>query len=117
MKNDWNIWFLDSFLTEKCVDSVHEPWTMTGGSVHHGPPGGVDWRPSERGGVLIGVWPPAAPGLGSSPARVGRGEGRTVKAARRSPRLETRRDGRVTLANWLQQWGSERRAGKQGRVR
>jgi hypothetical protein len=36
------IWFLDYFLTEKHVDSVHEPWTMTGASVHHEPPGGTD---------------------------------------------------------------------------
>jgi hypothetical protein len=107
MKNDWNIRFLDYFLMEKRVDSVHEPWTVTGGLVHHGPPSGMDWRTSERGGVLIGGWPPVAPGLGSSPARVEHGEGRTAKAARRSPGLETRRDGQVTLANWLQ-WRGRR---------
>jgi hypothetical protein len=30
--------FLDYFQTEKFVDSVHEPWTVTRGLVHHGPP-------------------------------------------------------------------------------
>jgi hypothetical protein len=31
---------------EMMVNSVHGSWTA-GGSVHHGPPGGTDWRPPE----------------------------------------------------------------------
>jgi hypothetical protein len=31
-------------------------WTA-GGSVHYGPPDGVDWRPPEGGGMLVGAWP------------------------------------------------------------
>jgi hypothetical protein len=85
---------------EMMVDSVHGSWTV-GGSVQHGPLGDTDWRPPERGGMLAGAWSPIAPELESSPARVGCGEGRTVKPARRSPGLVRRRDGRVAMAN---QW-------------
>jgi hypothetical protein len=49
------------------------------------PPGGMDWRPLERGGTLARAWSPTTPELGSSPARVRREEGKTVKPARRSP--------------------------------
>jgi hypothetical protein len=87
---------------EMMVDSVHGSWTV-GGSVYHGPPGGADWRPPERGGTLAGAWSPIAPELGSSPVRVGREEGRTVKPARRSPGLDRRRDDRATTANWWRQ--------------
>jgi hypothetical protein len=83
------------------VDSVHDSWTA-GDSVHHGPPGGADWKPPERGSTLTGAWPPVAPRLRSSPARVGRGEGRTPKLTRCSPGLERWHDGRVTMAN--QRW-------------
>jgi hypothetical protein len=83
---------------EMMVDSVHGSWTA-GGSVHHGPLGGADWRPPERGGMLAGAWSLTAPELGSSPARVRCGEGRTVKPARRSPGLIRRRDGRAATAN------------------
>jgi hypothetical protein len=82
------------------VDSVHGSWTA-GGSVHHGPLGGADWRPPERGGMLAGVRSQTAPELRSSPARVGCGEGRAVKPARRSPGLARRRGGRaVTTSRW-----------------
>jgi hypothetical protein len=46
---------------------------------------------------LSAAW--TTPELGSSPARVGCGEGRTVKPARRSPGLVRRRDGRAAMAN------------------
>jgi hypothetical protein len=80
------------------VDSVHGSWTA-GGSIHHGPLGGADWRPLERGSTLAGAWSLSAPELGSSPVRIGCGEGRTVKPARRSPGLVRRRDGRAATAN------------------
>jgi hypothetical protein len=34
------------------VDSVHSSWTA-GGSVHHGPHGGADWRPPEYGSLAL----------------------------------------------------------------
>jgi hypothetical protein len=80
------------------VDSVHGSWTA-GGSVHHGPLGGPDQRPPVRGGLLAGVRSQTAPELGSSPARVGCGEGRTVKPARCSPGLARRRGGRAATAS------------------
>jgi hypothetical protein len=80
------------------VDSVHRSWNA-GGSVHHGPLGGVDWRPPERGGTLTEAWSPTALTLKSSPGRVGCGEGRTVKPARRSPGLIRLRDDRAATAN------------------
>jgi hypothetical protein len=83
---------------EMMVDLVHGSWTA-GGSVHHGPLGGMDWRPPERGGMLAGAWSLTALELGSSPARVGCGEVRTVKLVRRSPGLIGRRDGREATAN------------------
>jgi hypothetical protein len=83
---------------EMMVDSVHGSWAA-GGSVYHGPLSGVDWRPLERGNMFAGAWSPTAPELGSSPARVGSGEGRTVKLARCSPGLIRRRDGRAAMAN------------------
>jgi hypothetical protein len=90
------------FNMKMMVDSVHGSWTA-GGSVHHGPLGGADRRPPERGGRLTGVRSQTAPELGSSPARVGCGEGRTVKPARRSPRLFRWRGGRAATANrWLE---------------
>jgi hypothetical protein len=85
---------------EMMLDSVHSSWT-TGGSVHHGPLGGADWRPPERGGMLAGARSLIAPELGSSPVRVGCGEGRTVKPARRSPGLVRQRDGWPATANRL----------------
>jgi hypothetical protein len=80
------------FNMKMMVDSVHGSWTA-GGSVHHGPLGGADRRPPERGCMLIGVRSRTAPELESSPARVGCGEGRTVKPARCSPGLARRRGG------------------------
>jgi hypothetical protein len=94
------------FNMKMMVDSVHGSWT-TRGSVHHGPLGGADWRPPERGGRLAGVRSRTAPELGSSPARVGCGEGRTVKPARRSPRLVRWRGGRAATANWWRDRSSE----------
>jgi hypothetical protein len=41
------------------------------------------------------------------PARVGCGEGRTVKPARRSPGLARRRGGRAAMASRRRQWSSE----------
>jgi hypothetical protein len=87
------------FNMKMMVDSVHGSWT-TGGSVHHGPLGGADRRPPERGGMLAGVESWTAPELGSSPVRVGCGEGRTVKPARRSPGLARQRGGRAATARW-----------------
>jgi hypothetical protein len=86
------------FNMKMMMDSVHGSWTA-GGSVHDGLLGGVDWRPLEQGGMLAGARSRTAPELGSSPARVGCGEGRTVKPARRSPGLVRRRGGRATTAN------------------
>jgi hypothetical protein len=80
------------------VDSVHGSWTA-GSSVHRGPLGDVDWRPPERGGMLTGARSRTAPELGSSPARVGCGEGRTMKLARRSPGLVRPHGGRAATAN------------------
>jgi hypothetical protein len=88
------------------VDSVHGSWTA-GGSVHHGPLGGADRRPLERGGMLTGVRSRTAPELGSSLARVGCGEGRTVKSAWRSPRLARRRGGRAATASQWRERSSE----------
>jgi hypothetical protein len=48
------------------MDKVHECWTMAGS---HGPPwtgGEADRMAPERGGVLIGVGPPATPRHGCS---------------------------------------------------
>jgi hypothetical protein len=86
------------FNMKMMVDSVHGSWTA-GGSVHHGPLGGVDRRPPERGGMLAGVRSRTAPELGSSPGRVGCGEGRTVKPTRRSPGLVRWRGGRAATAS------------------
>jgi hypothetical protein len=83
---------------EMMVDSVHGSWTAEG-SVHHGPLGGANWRPLERGGTLTEAWSPTASELGSSPARVGCGEGRTVKPARCSPGLVRRCDSRAATTN------------------
>jgi hypothetical protein len=94
------------FNMKMMVDSVHGSWT-TGGSVHHGPLGGADRRPPERGGMLAGVRSRTAPELGSSPARVGCGEGRTVKPARRSPGLARRRGGRAAMASQRRERSSE----------
>jgi hypothetical protein len=91
---------------EMMVDSVHDSWTA-GGSVHHGAPSSADWRPPERGGMLVGAWSPTAPELRSSPMRVGRGEGRTAKPRRRSPGLERWRDGQTMMANQRRQMVSE----------
>jgi hypothetical protein len=57
--------------------------------------------------MLAGAWSPAAPKLRSLSARVRRREGRTVKPARRSPRLERRRDGWAMTANQFRPRGSE----------
>jgi hypothetical protein len=82
------------------VDSVHASWTA-GGSVHHGPLGSADRRPPERGGMLARVQSRTAPELRSSPVRVGCGEGRRVKPARRSPGLVRRRGGwAATASRW-----------------
>jgi hypothetical protein len=86
---------------EMMVNSVHGSWTV-GGSVHHGPPSGADWRPLERGGTIARAWTPTAPKLGSSPTRVRPEEGRTVKLARRSPGLDKWCDSRATTTN--QRW-------------
>jgi hypothetical protein len=94
------------FNMKMMVDSVHGSWTV-GGSVHHGPLGGVDQRPPERGGKLAGVRSRIASELESSPVRVGCGEGRTVEPARRSPRLVRRRGGRATMANRRRKRSSE----------
>jgi hypothetical protein len=94
------------FNTKIMVDSVHGSWTA-GGSVHHGPLGGADRRPRKRGGALAGVRSRTAPELESSPARVGRGEGRRVKLARRSPGLARRCGGRATAASRRRERSSE----------
>jgi hypothetical protein len=94
------------FNMKMMVDSVHGTWTA-GGSVHHGPLSGADRRPPERGGMLAEVRSWTAPKLGSSPARVGCGEGRTVKPARRSPGLARRRRGRAATARRWQERSSE----------
>jgi hypothetical protein len=86
------------FNTKMMVDSVHVSWTA-GGTVHHGPLDGADRRPPERGGMPTGVWSRTAPELGSSPARVRCGEGRTVKPAWHSPGLARRRGGRAATAS------------------
>jgi hypothetical protein len=95
------------FNTKIMVDSVHGSWTGGGGSVHHGPLGGADRRPRERGGALAGVRSRTAPELESSPARVGRGEGRMVRRARHSPGLARRCGGRATTASRRRERSSE----------
>jgi hypothetical protein len=57
--------------------------------------------------MLIEAWPPTALELGSSSARVRRGEGWTVKPVRQSPRLERRCDGQATMTNQRRQRVSE----------
>jgi hypothetical protein len=57
--------------------------------------------------MLAGALPPTAPELGSLSARVGWREGRTVKPAWRSHRLERRHDGQVMTANQRWKRGSE----------
>jgi hypothetical protein len=94
------------FNRKMMVDSVHGSWTA-GGSVHHGPLGGADRRPPERGGTLAGVQSRTAPELDSSSVRVGCGEGRTVKPARRSPGLARRRGGRAATASRRRERSSE----------
>jgi hypothetical protein len=88
------------FNMKMMVDPVHGSWT-DGGSVHHGPLGGADRRPPERGGTFAGVRSRTAPELESSPVRVECGEGRTVKPARRSPGLARRcGDRAATASRW-----------------
>jgi hypothetical protein len=94
------------FNMKMMVDSVHGSWTA-GGSVHHGPLGGADRRSPEQGGMLAGVSSRTAPELGSSPARVGCGVGRTVKPARRSPRLASWRGGQAATASRRRERSSE----------
>jgi hypothetical protein len=94
------------FNIKMMVDSVHSSWT-TGGSVHHGPLSGTDRRPPERGGMLAEVRSRTAPELGSSPVRVRCGEGRTVKPARRSPRLVRRCGGWAATASRRRERRSE----------
>jgi hypothetical protein len=86
------------FNMKMMVDPVHGSWAA-GGSVHHGPLGGADRRPLMRGGTLAGVRSRTAPELDSSPVRVGCGEGRMVKLARRSPGLARRCGGRAARAS------------------
>jgi hypothetical protein len=88
------------------VDPVHGSWTA-GGSVYHGPLSGADQRPPERGSTLAGGRSRTTPELDSSPARVGCGEGRTVKPARRSPGLARRRGGRAATASQRRERSSE----------
>jgi hypothetical protein len=57
--------------------------------------------------MLAGVWFWTAPELGSSPARVGCGEGRMVKPAQRSPGLVRRRGGRAATASRRRERSSE----------
>jgi hypothetical protein len=76
-------------------------------TVHHGPLGGTDRRPPERGGMLAGVRSRTAPELGSSPARVGCGEGRTVKPAWRSPGLVRWRGHRAATTSRRRERSSE----------
>jgi hypothetical protein len=78
-------WFQNSFQYEN--NGGLGPWFME------------CWRPPERGGMLTGVRSRTAPELGSSPARVRCGEGRTVKPARRSPGLVRQRGGRAAMAS------------------
>jgi hypothetical protein len=94
------------FNRKTMVDPVHGLWTA-GGSVHHGPLGGVDQRPPKRGGMLAGVRSRTASELESSPARVGCGEGRTVKPVRCSPGLARRRGGRAAMASRRRDRSSE----------
>jgi hypothetical protein len=86
------------FNMKMMVDPVHGSRTA-GGSVHHGALGGADRRPPERGGTLTGVRSLIALELESSPARVGCGEGRTVKPTRCSPGLARRCGGRAATAS------------------
>jgi hypothetical protein len=94
------------FNMKMMVDPVHGSWT-DGGSVHHGPLGGADRRPPERGGTFAGVRSRTAPKLESSPARVGCGEGRTVKPTRRSPVLPRWCGGRAATASRWRERSSE----------
>jgi hypothetical protein len=94
------------FNMKMMVDLVHGSWTA-GGSVHHGPLDGADRRPPERGSTLTGVRSRIAPELGSLPARVGCGEGRTVKPVRRSPGLARRRGGWAATASRRRERSSE----------
>jgi hypothetical protein len=94
------------FNMKMMVDSVHGSWTA-GGSVHHGPLGGADQRAPDRGSMLAGVRSQTTPELGSSPVRVGCGEGRTVKPTRRSPGLVRRRGGRAVTASRRRERSSE----------
>jgi hypothetical protein len=94
------------FNMKMMVDSVHGSWTA-GVSLHRGPLGGADKRPPERGGMLAGVRSRTAPELGSSPVRIGCGEGRTVKPARCSPGLARRRGGWAAMASRRRERSSE----------
>jgi hypothetical protein len=51
----------------------------------------------ERGGVLIGVWPPATPVYESSPAGVQQREGSMGSSARASPELRWQCGDRATV--------------------
>jgi hypothetical protein len=94
------------FNMKMMVDPVHGSWTV-GGLLHHGPLGGMDRRPPERGGTLAGVRSWTAPDLESSPVRVGCGEGRTVKPVRRPPGLARRCGGRAATACQRRERSSE----------
>jgi hypothetical protein len=59
---------------------------------------GPPWT-TRRGGMLVGAWSWIGLELGSSPARVWCGKGRTVKPARCSPGLVRRRGGQAAMTN------------------
>jgi hypothetical protein len=82
----------------------------------------VDTTPPGRGGVLARTWPLAAPGLGSSSARVRHGEGRVAYPFRSSPGCErwSSDDGKAVMGMKLSGGGAlaqERGRGEQGWVR
>jgi hypothetical protein len=57
------------------VDRVHEQWTKARSRGPLWTGGGTDGRTMGHGGVPTGVWPPATPDHGSSPARAQKREG------------------------------------------
>jgi hypothetical protein len=69
------------------VDRVHERWTTARSCSPHG---------AGRGGVLVGVWPPATLGHGSSPERAQKREGSAGSSPQASPELRQRCGGRAT---------------------
>jgi hypothetical protein len=86
---------MNYFSKGNLVDQVHGRWTTAGSRGPSWTDSGVDGRMPWRGGMLTGVWPPATPEHGSSPARAQKREGSAGNPSQASPELEQWCSGRA----------------------